>query len=242
MISVQEFHRPKLGNRDEEYEDSFAYNLTKQRFAIADGASDSIFSNVWARSLVNAFVDGSLTFAMDSSFLKNIIYMARRSWYNNIPWKSLKVFVKNKAIKGSFSTFLGLQLDCRGKSCKYRVIAVGDSCMFTMKGDSITGFPLNDPAKFNITPNLIWSGYGSPFPEEYDTKLPRIEFAEGTLREGESIMLATDAISKWILDNAPDSFPDLLANRNPMGFITGLLESREIRNDDITFSSITLRP
>lgn len=240
MINVREFHRPKLGNSEEEYEDAFSYNLNKGRIAIADGASDSIFSNVWAKSLVNAFVNGSVTYSADPEFLRSIIFMARRTWYNNINWDSLRVFVKNKAIKGSFSTFLGVQLKERRNSFDYKVIAVGDTCYFTYDGGKLEGFPLNDPSKFNISPQLIWSGYGSPFPEEYNTKLPRINFYEGSIEKGERLIFATDAMSKWILENGPGSFDNLFSLEDPHGFITGLLEARVMRNDDITYAAVTL--
>lgn len=240
MISVKEFHRPKLGNSDDEYEDAFACNFKTKRFAIADGASDSIFSGLWANALVNAFSDSTLPFSGDSNFLRNIIYLARKSWYNSIDWKSLKVFVRNKALKGSFSTFLGIQIDPSGSDFHFRAIAVGDSCLFMKDGKGLTGFPINDSTKFNITPKLIWSGYGSPFPEDYNTKLPEIKYYEGKIRPGQQMLLATDAISKWILENQTHSFDTLCEKDDPYRYVTGMLEARELRNDDVTFCSITL--
>ncbi len=240
MISVKEFHRPKLGNSDDEYEDAFACNFKSRRFAIADGASDSVFSNIWASSLVKAFTDTPITFSGDTAFLRNIIYSARRIWYNSIDWESLKLFVKNKALKGSFSTFLGMQIDPSGLDYRFRVIAVGDSCLFMKKNGEVHGFPLDDPSKFNITPKLIWSGYGSPFPEDYNTKIPEIKYYEGTVKPGEQMLLATDAISKWLLENLPESFEKLCRMEDPYRYVTGMLEAREMRNDDITFSAITL--
>lgn len=240
MITVKEFHRPKLGNSEEEYEDAFAYNIDRNRFAIADGASDSIFSGIWARSLAEAFVNIDLKFSSDLQFLKRVIFESRKRWYNSVPWDTLRVFVKNKAIKGSFSTFLGIETERKGNNFDFRGIAIGDSCMFIPGRDGMTGFPLNDPAKFNITPKLIWSGYGSPFPEEYNTKIPDIMYYEGSLPAGSSIVMATDALSMWALSHAPKSFQTLMTEKDPIGLITGLMEKREIRNDDITFSMITL--
>lgn len=240
MITLKEFHRPKLGNKEEEYEDAFSYNLNKGRMAIADGASDSIFSNVWAGSLVKAFSDGSLSFSQDPSFLKSIIYMSRRTWYNSIQWNSLRVFVKNKAIKGSFSTFLGIQFTESGNEYDVQGIAVGDSCLFVSSDGGPEGFPINDPAKFNITPQLIWSGYGSPFPEDYNTKLPKINYYNGKIRRGDRMIIATDAMSKWILDHREKSFDTLFDLEEPVDFVTSLLEKREMRNDDITCVTLTL--
>ncbi len=243
MISVREFHRPKLGNSDVEYEDAFACNFERKRFAIADGASESIFSNIWADSLVNAFTNLSAPISAEEEYLRQIIYSARKRWYNSINWDSLRLFVRNKALGGSYSTFLGAQIfNYRGGHlCK--IISVGDSCIFIIRdSEGITSFPINDPKKFNISPKLIWSGYGSPFPEDYNAKVPPIEHYEVTLEPGDRLLLATDAISKWIMENLPGSLQQIGNGSNSYGFITGLLESREMRNDDITYSWVTLEP
>lgn len=242
MISVKEFHRPKLGNSDNEYEDAFACNFEHRRFAIADGASDSIFSNIWADSLVKSFTDLNKQVKNDESYLKEIIFGARKRWYNQIDWGSLKLFVKNKALNGSFSTFLGVQLTPSGRGYKCKIISVGDSCIFIVKEKETVPFPIDDPRKFNITPKLIWSGYGNPFPEDYNTKVPKLEYMEEVLMPGDRLLMATDAISKWIMENLPNSLDELQNDGNSYGFITGLLESREMRNDDITYSWVTLAP
>ena len=49
---VQVFSVPKFGNTEDEYEDAVAFSLPDQRFAIADGATESSFSDRWAQSLV----------------------------------------------------------------------------------------------------------------------------------------------------------------------------------------------
>ena len=55
--------QPKAGHRPEEYEDAFAVSSPRLPFraAIADGATESIFSGGWARALVDAFVSGCKT-------------------------------------------------------------------------------------------------------------------------------------------------------------------------------------
>ena len=47
---------PRTGNAAEECEDAFACNDPAGRFAVADGASESIFAGEWARLLCEAFV------------------------------------------------------------------------------------------------------------------------------------------------------------------------------------------
>lgn len=240
MISVKEFHRPKLGNSDVEYEDAFACSPEQRRFAIADGASDSIFSGVWASSLVKTFSESKTPMAATENYLRRIIYSARKKWYNSIDWSSLKLFVKNKALNGSFSTFLGAEIKGSGSNLRCKVISVGDSCIFIRKSDGVLSFPIDNPKNFNITPKLIWSGYGNPFPEQYHSKVPVIEHFEAKIEPGDSILVATDAISKWILEHLPSSLDRLSQNGNSYDFITGMMEARELRNDDITFSWIIL--
>ncbi len=50
------FALPKRGHRLEEYEDAYAGNPDGGRFAVADGAAESSFANVWAQLLVSGFV------------------------------------------------------------------------------------------------------------------------------------------------------------------------------------------
>src|SRR5271165_84818 len=50
------FHLPKRGNSEAEYEDAFAGDVVRGRFAIADGASEASYADVWARLLVEQFV------------------------------------------------------------------------------------------------------------------------------------------------------------------------------------------
>ncbi len=46
----------KRGHSPEEYEDAFATNDVAGRYAVADGASESSFSGLWAKLLVDQFV------------------------------------------------------------------------------------------------------------------------------------------------------------------------------------------
>lgn len=241
MIKVREYHRPKLGNSEGEYEDAFAFNLRTKRFAIADGASDSIFSNVWAQNLVKSFVKTNVPFRYKKKLVNGLLSKSREIWFKSIDWENMKWFVKNKAVKGSFSTFLGLEIRKKGKRYHYRGIVIGDSCFFTLN-EELFSFPLKEASEFNITPELLWSGYGSPFNEEYKWDPPELTFFEGDLHQGDSILMATDSLSKWILENGEKRFKFLVESENPLNAIEELLQSKAMRNDDITLAIITLEP
>ena len=62
QVRTQVFHAQKKGNAESEYEDaSFPNNALEReevsefRCAVADGASESAFADVWAQLLVRAF-------------------------------------------------------------------------------------------------------------------------------------------------------------------------------------------
>ena len=51
------FWLPRRGNSPAEYEDACAANDAAGRYAVADGASEGCFTDLWARLLVKDFVD-----------------------------------------------------------------------------------------------------------------------------------------------------------------------------------------
>lgn len=241
MISVRTSRRPKLGNSDEECEDAFSSNADFSRMAIADGASDSIFSGIWASSLVDEFsgMDGSL-YEDTGKSLNLLINGARNSWYDRIRWDKLSLFVKNKAIRGSFSTFLGVEMVEAEDGYTANISAVGDSCFILRNGSGIKGEPINDPARFNSTPSLIWSGYGAPFERKFKWKEPTLQKFSFTFPHGSSFMLATDALSKWMLEHRKDSWDTLMKMEDPAAYFDLIRTRKEMRNDDVTLVIVTL--
>ena len=242
MIKIREFHRPKLGNVEGEYEDAFAFNMRKKRFAMADGASDSVFSGIWARALVKSFVNSRLNIDDTGGLAFQMLTESRNAWYDKIDWDSLKLFVKNKAVKGSFSTFLGVEFTKGKSSYTYRAVALGDTCFIVRNNNDIISKPIEKASDFNITPKLFWSGYGAPFEKDYKWKVPNMIEFSGEIGFGENFVMATDALSKWILENKSNSWELLTKIDDPALLFNSLLQHRMMRNDDITLSVLTLQP
>lgn len=242
MIKIREFHRPKLGNVEGEYEDAFAFNMRRKRFAMADGASESVFSGIWARALVNSFVNSRIKLSDPAALAEHMLTEARSSWYDSIKWDELKLFVKNKAVKGSFSTFLGIEFTKGKSSYSYSVVALGDTCFLTSRNNAMISRPIETAADFNITPKLFWSGYGAPFEKTYKWKIPQMLEFSGEIEFGENLIMATDALSKWILENNFNSWEILTKVDEPAMLFNSLLQHRMMRNDDITLAVLTLQP
>ncbi len=239
-MKIDTYFSPKLGNKTEEYEDAFAINPGRGKLAVADGASDSIFSGLWARSLVNSYVESDLSITTDD-FMENLVSAARAKWHTDIEWDKLKLFVKNKAINGSFSTLLLVESLGDRTFRKVRVLSVGDSCILLENGGSISSFPLEKHEDFNITPKLVWSGYGSPFSREYRWEKPPFLTAEYEIAESDTMIIATDAVSKWLLQFYPSSWEkvsDGTSNLRQM-FESEVKEGR-MRNDDLTLVKVVI--
>ncbi len=234
----------KLGNRESDCEDSFSFRTRQMKFAIADGVSASIFSDIWARSITNIAVSGNYDFFQDpGTFILDLVQKAREKWYIKIKWDSLPWYLKNKAVSGSYTTLVGLQFAEKGENYLYSSFAVGDSVLFHWKGGrQYTSYPLTSPDEFNNTPPLVWSGKGHPMPMEYKLKPPPFVRKKGVLEKGETIFLASDAVAKWLMETGRfDEVEELIDSNSEMTkLFTREIDNRRMRNDDATLVSIFL--
>src|ERR1035441_2954618 len=125
----------KAGNPEEEYEDAF---WPKSRvsgeyrsgvsLAVADGATESSFSGIWARQLARAYCRGIIDpLNTNASLLKK-----QRVWSRVVGRKRLPWYAEEKIQNGAFSTILGLTLSDGnegGSAGSWQAFAVGDSCL-----------------------------------------------------------------------------------------------------------------
>lgn len=238
-MKLETYFSQKLGNSPEEYEDAFAFNPGRGKIAVADGASDSIFSGLWARSLVNSYVNSSLSIT-DDNFMENLVSSSRKKWHMDIKWDDLKLFVRNKAINGSFSTLILVESLEDIEFNKIRVLSVGDSCILFRKDDGVESFPLKTHEEFNITPKLVWSGYGSPFSGEYKWESPPFLSEDFDVEAGTTAFIATDAVSKWILQFYPKSWDKITDHETDLReMFEKQVRAGKMRNDDLTLIQVT---
>src|SRR5262249_40289513 len=96
---------------------------------------------------------------------------------------------------GAHAAFVGVRLcRVRGK-LRWRADAVGDSCLFWLRGPEWrlhASFPLTRSAEFGIAPELVGS---------VSRLAPQGRFvtAEGIGKDGDSFALATDAVAQFLL-------------------------------------------
>ncbi len=224
------FQVPKRGNTPDEYEDAFAANSARGRFAIADGATESSHARLWAELLVAGFV-GSWSMAWEKW-----VPPLQADWLARVTRPDLSWYAQEKLELGAFATFLGLVLE----EDQWWAVARGDACLFQVRGDErVAAFPVEQAADFGTTPQLVGSRTPVAWSEKCD--LPLI----GELQPGDRFLLATDAMAHWLLwrhetgdrpwsesklPNEPDTFA---------AWIAGLRESGEMHNDDVTLVIIS---
>jgi len=234
---IKVFSCPKLGNSLEEYEDAWAHRHARApvgiRVAVADGATESSFAKSWAALLAESYVRSELAGAEFFARLKP----ARRLWRRRLAGRPLPWFASEKAEQGAFAAFLGVQIEAHKN--RWTALAVGDCCLMQVdnagKGMRVVeAFPLQKSSQFTMSPYLIGSR------SDGESLNERIQISKGSLRDGDMLLLATDAMAAWLLKQheegrplwkwlyrklgTPESFAAMVA----YGRKTGL------RNDDFT--------
>jgi hypothetical protein len=232
---------PKRGLTADEYEDAYYAPAAGQCgesgrcFAVADGATETSFSQEWARLLVNAFGDNRLR----PRWLRSDLEVLSSAWRHELPL-GLPWYAQEKASRGAYAAFVGLILS---PSHRFRSWAVGDTCLFhARRGKLLRAFPLTRADEFSSRPALLSTSISET------ENLPPVQRVTGRWQTGDEFYLASDALAHWLLrqdeagqrpwndlrDLATEELPDFSS------WIAGLRHGRGLRNDDVTLVRVSL--
>jgi hypothetical protein len=247
---------PKQESTLDEYEDALAvrphpgatgaFAGPHLRVAVADGASESFLAREWASRLVQtctrrrqwglepclrrAVADWEL---LVQHYVEQRVAAARPlRWYEEI-----------RLAQGAFATLLVLDLRAADGSGggTWRTSAVGDVCVFQVRGDRcIAAVPLDGSQAFDLQPLLVPSK-----PPSLPALVDEAVRHGGRWEAEDRFYLATDALSAWFLrttetDGAPWSLLDeLLQADGPdpdrfTAWVTAERASGRLRDDDVT--------
>ncbi len=259
--TVQVFWTPKKGNSPDEYEDAYGCAVDEGRFAIADGATESSFAEIWSTILSQKFVAAPpVGSPPESQTLQEWIAPMQQEWHANIMWDRLPWFAEEKARKGAFATFLGMEFmeeeeeddgimdkllfmfkKQKTSGPRWKALTIGDSNLYQIRDDAlITSWPLTKGIQFTHRPTLISSN-----PKCNDGIWDHFQYQVGEYEEGDTFILATDAIAKWFLDRVElgeKPWRTLAQLKSEQDFETLCSELRsglKMQNDDTTIISIT---
>lgn len=229
---------PKKGNSPEEYEDAAAPDTAIEEecaefvCAIADGATETSFSRLWARLLVCGYRDGK-----DLSASQEV-------WEERVSQKSLSWYAEQKAESGAFAALLGLKIKANGT---WVVEAIGDCCMVHVRqGNILQTFPLQHSDEFNNNPYLLSSKATSETIQEH------LAIQSGAWNPGDRFLLMSDAIACWSFKRQEQHkdallWLDALRSQSDLDTFAELQRTSiepdgrpAMRNDDVTLMRILL--
>lgn len=236
------FGLPKRGNRLDEWEDAYAADDARGRFAVADGATESGYAKSWAQLLVNRFVESD---EPEPEHWDSWFSAAQQAWAAQFAGRELPYYAQDKCDQGAFAAFLGVVLkEEEHLVFQWHAVAVGDSCLFhTRDFELLRAYPLQRSELFNTRPNLL----GSRDRPAQVTKFWSPP-AFGIGQPEDRLWLMTDALAHWTLDqheqgnNPWRELEQLLATAESgetfPAWIERLRDHRKMRNDDVALLAI----
>lgn len=240
---------PKAGNTKAEYEDAFwprhsVEGISERRFAVADGATETSFSGVWAKQLVRAYGQG----LMDSEpqFLQCLSKL-QQQWSKIVHRKPLRWYAEEKLRSGTFSAFLGLRLfdgAANNRHGTWVAIASGDSCLIQIRNNvPVVTFPMSDSSSFGNRPVLL-----SSKPALNAAAIMSMAKTDGEWDSGDTFYLMTDALASWFFrEHESGQRPwailrdlELDTSKPFRAWVEDTRRSGGMKNDDVTLYHIDI--
>jgi hypothetical protein len=229
----------KHGNDPSECEDSFC--IGEGTFAVSDGASDGIYSDVWARILCDSYCRETRQHWSIDEFSEWVSCRRRtewQEWHERVSVKDLPWFAREKLRNGSYATFAGLRFEA-DLSGDWEACSYGDACLFVVRHDALLhSLPLTSSEAFNNSPPLL-ATLG-------DVLLEHVQIVRHQAEPGDSFYLATDALAQWFLAaHARGDKPWIAFDFDTEGdlarFVTECRAENLLKNDDVTLVWIEMR-
>ncbi len=236
-LRARVFWTPKGGSTEEEYEDAYwptrdiDGRLKGFRCAVGDGATESSFSGLWARLLVRAYCRK----ALDGRRLDRSLRELACTWRSQAVTGALPWYAEQKLEQGAFSSLLGLQI---GEDGQWRSSAVGDTCLFHLRGGDVREvFPVERADDFTNSPVLISSA-----PHHNRTLSGYARELSGEWERGDVFLLMTDAIACWYLRCIEEGGCPSIPRRRPSfgPWLARMRNDGAVRNDDTTLMRVEM--
>jgi hypothetical protein len=212
-------------NEDQSYE-----SPTGTAYALSDGASVSYDPRAWAGILARRFTENT---AVSYDWLQAAITEFRTAHdRENMPWMHQAAFDR-----GSFATLLGIEVSPDWRAA--RVFAVGDTLLaFVDAGQLVRTIPYVQADDFDRSPQLLSTNpIENRWLDEDEISNAWHELNIGS-HETPTLLLMTDALGRWLLDQPDLSRISRLLNiqseQEFLDFVEGERAARRLKRDDTT--------
>ncbi len=243
-------------------EDACVLSTDETRLALCDGASGSSLSRPWAALLAQQWIKDPF-YSVDANSLLQWLQEPRQRWFawvqeiwrpsldqrNNLTGNRPLApdRVRRMLEQGAASTFLGIVLSPQTKTLRFA--SLGDTCFFIFRHDKATStwkcrlsIPFNSTASFSDRPPLL----SSKLEDNVAAALPYFRCEEKPFKNGDILLMATDALAQWLLDQLEQgqtewfmllSLPD---QRTFAAFVDEQRQNNQLQDDDTTLLVVQL--
>lgn len=230
QVSVFQIHK-RSSYEFRNIQDKYSINLGKNSFAIADGTTQSLNSEIWAKQICDYFVANEAVFN-SQQFIECAVENAKRFKevkyeFSSNPAKA--ALERDKLKKGATATFIGASIDANNT---LNIISVGDSNVFIIRGNTILKHPFDTLDE--LDGNNYFLNTEALLANEVDVTFFYTRSIQ--LKKHDIIILATDALSRLFLKD-PKRILQFLRLKNFGEFHQFCIESWDdkiLEEDDIT--------
>ncbi|MCA2671459.1 MULTISPECIES: PP2C family serine/threonine-protein phosphatase [unclassified Microcystis] len=232
-------------------QDNFQSDTANNCFAIADGATQSFYSSIWSKLLVDYFCENP---QIDKNNWQEWLELIQKEWLervtaelktaksgNNPAW----IDIQNRLnrFESATSTFIGLQFI----ENQAKISIVGDSCLFIFQGNQlIQTYLLKKSTDFNNQPEYFGSRSKN---NDHEPKFLDIELKYKQHSDKLYFVLATDALAEYIFkytEQQRDILTTLLGIDSQQNFEKFVEYARhndtiKMKNDDVTLMILEVR-
>jgi len=234
----------KTDHNETTNEDVFLADTAKGIFVVADGVSTLFFSRLWADILVKHFLETPLM-GNDPFEVEWWLRPAQERYREQAPdINTLHWSTRQKGREGSASTLASVRIthidDAAAVPIVAELLSFGDSCIFIGNENTMQlSFPIENVSDFERAPICVPSLLA-----KFNRKFHRCLIKRDVpLQTGDIMILATDAVSKWILSKGANTYATVsqafmaIASKTPdhwRDFITQCRLNRQMVDDDST--------
>jgi hypothetical protein len=258
-ISCQSFSLPKSGRNFDDCEDAcfpcsegnaqehaeVHEDIENFRAAVSDGATDSLFSQYWARLLAYGWGAGEWSEDLSAANLTRV----QAAWKKLVSEQELPWYAEEKAELGAFAALAGLSISSDGRS--FKALAIGDTCVFqTRNSQLLNAFPLTRSDEFSSFPLLLAS-----IEERNAGVFGEKKVLTGQWQDGDVFFLMSDALACWFLrvieEGKGDQLIDWLSGLNSYTSFAQVVELQRqqlnadgvanMRDDDVTLVRVRVK-
>ena len=206
-LTTRQYITHKEAETRDDCQDAQYENTKLGRFAIADGATRSFFPKMWAELLVKHFCNTPF-FSFEEKNWKEWLGPLQQEWYERVEEKvkDRNLFYLTNSLNtkdAAVSTFIGVEID-RNKG-RWQAMIIGDSCLFHKIDSGFKSYPIKKSEDFTSFPQVFASYVDK---NHYDPN-----FISGEIQSGDMLILATDALAKWILEHNESGNLDTILER-----------------------------